>query len=100
MYSGTTFTRYSGRILGAHQKVDRVARKHLGTLLKNDKLFPSEKQILLFEGKNGPDAIKRKSPARDEPWHYYSPFNEDDSRLIELIRDHYNNLVSELKSKN
>lgn len=100
MYSGTTLTRFSGKILGSHQKVDRVARRHLATLLKNDSLFPSAKSILHFEGKNGPDAIKRKSPAHDEPWHYYSPFDNDDSNLIDLIKEHYAQLVKELSKHN
>lgn len=100
MYSGTTLTKYSGRVLGAHQKIDRVARKHLTKLLKNDAIFPNANHILHFEGKNGPDAIKRKSPAKDEPWHYYSPFDDDDSQLIDLIRDHYNLLVKELRAGN
>lgn len=100
MYSGTTFTRYSGRVLGAHQKIDRVARRHLSHLLPDESLFPKSRRILYFEGKQGPDAIKRKSPAQDEPWHYYSPFDDDDSQLIELIRDHYNQLVKQLKKGN
>ena len=100
MYSGTTLTKYSGRVLGAHQKIDRVARRHLARLLPDNALFPNSKHILHFEGKNGPDAIKRKSPAKDEPWHYYSPFNDDDSQLIELIADHYKLLVKELKAGN
>lgn len=97
MYSGTTLTRFSGRIAGAHQKIDRSARNNLSKILDDDSLFPRSRRILHFEGKNGPDAIKRKSPARDEPWHYYSPFDDDDSELIEQIRDHYKNLVKELK---
>lgn len=100
MYSGTTLTKYSGRVLGAHQKVDRIARKHLTHLLPDDSIFPKPTKILHFEGKNGPDAIKRKSPAKDEPWHYYSPFDDDDSQLIELITDHYERLVKELKADN
>ncbi|MDB5164055.1 MAG: hypothetical protein JWS12_673 [Candidatus Saccharibacteria bacterium] len=100
MYSGTTFTRFSGRLLGAHQKIDRVARHHLREILPNNQLFPAARSILQFEGKNGPDALKRKSPARDEPWHYYSPFNEDDSKLLELIKDHYDQLVKHLKANN
>lgn len=100
MYSGTTLTKYSGRIMGAHQKIDSVARRHLAKLLKNDSVFPGIKKILHFEGKNGPDAIKRKSPAKDEPWHYYSPFDNDDSKLLELIREHYLLLVKELKANN
>lgn len=100
MYSGTTLTPLSGRILGAHQKIDRTARVHLGLFLPDKTMFPSSRQILHFEGRKGPDAIKRKSPSKDEPWHYYSPFDDDDSQLIELIDDHYNQLVKELKKNN
>jgi hypothetical protein len=100
MYSGTTLTKYSGRVLGAHQKFDRVARNHLSRFLKNENEFPRSKRILDFEGKNGPDAIKRKSPAKDEPWHYYSPFDDEDSQLLELIDEHYQQLVREIKKNN
>lgn len=100
MYSGTTLTKASGRVLGAHQKIDRVARKHLSKLIQDEKLFPASRMILQFEGKNGPDAIKRKSPAKDEPWHYYSPFDDDDAELIELIREHYKELIKQLKAGN
>lgn len=100
MYSGTTLTPISGRIIGAHQKFDRVARHQLSKLLPDNKLFPTSRKILHFEGRKGPDAIKRKSPAKDEPWHYYSPFDNSDSQLIDLIQDHYNQLVKELKNRN
>lgn len=99
MYSGTTFTKYSGRILGAHQRIDRVARAHLQRIQPNT-AFPKTKQILQFEGKNGPDGIKLKSPAQNEPWHYYSPFDEQDSQLTELIEEHYKQLVKQLKAGN
>jgi len=55
MYSGMTFTRFSGRLMGAHQKIDRVARRHLTLLLGVDEFFPSTSQILHSEGTNGPD---------------------------------------------
>lgn len=100
MYSGTTLTRYSGRILGAHQKIDRVAYRYIKRLGVGDHAFPGIRQILHFEGKNGPDAIKRKSPAKDEPWHYYSPFDDSDSQLTDLISEHYALLVQELRSGN
>ncbi len=100
MYSGTTFTKMSGRVLGGHQKIDRVARKHLAKIIDDNAVFPKIHNILQFEGKNGPDAIKRKSPAQDEPWHYYSPFDDEDSQLLELINDHYTKLVNELKTGN
>lgn len=100
MYSGTTFTKHSGKVLGAHQKFDRVARRHLEKIISDNNTFPRIRTILQFEGRNGPDGVKIKSPAKDEPWHYYSPFDNQDSQLIELIMDHYKNLVTELKTGN
>lgn len=99
MYSGTTLTPLSGRIFGAHQKIDRLARHGLVPLLTHNAAFPGIKLILHFEGVNGPDAIKRKSPARDEPWHYYSPFDDKDTALLTLIEDHYDKLVLALKER-
>src|SRR5688572_32264698 len=100
MYSGTTLRPLTGRMIGAHQKVDRLARANLRQLLPDDSKFPSTKLILHFEGINGPDAIKRKSPAKDEPWHYYDPFDVKDEQLLDLIKEHYNHLVSQLKAGN
>lgn len=100
MYSGSTFTRYSGRILGTHQRIDRIARKHLSSLTTEAARFPKIGMILAFEGINGPDGIKRKSPARDEPWHYFNPFNAEDTELVNLIGAHYRQLIKELKKQN
>jgi hypothetical protein len=100
MYSGTTLTKYSGRIIGAHQKIDRVAHRHVRNLLPHPSVFPSLKLVLYFEGKNGPDGIKRKSPAKDEPWHYFNPFDEKDSQLMDLLEDHYKQLIIELEKGN
>lgn len=100
MYSGSTLTKYSGRVMGAHQKIDRVARRHLRQLITDNESFPRIRQILHFEGTNGPDGIKRKSPAKDEPWHYFNPFDDDDTQLIDLIREHYDHLVIQLRKGN
>lgn len=97
MYSGTTLTNFSGAIIGSHQKIDRVAYKYLTKSVKDMSGFPAIRDILHFEGKNGPDGIKSKSPAKDEPWHFYDPFDEDDAQLLGLIRGHYNELVKQLK---
>ncbi len=97
MYSGTTLNNKSGFILGAHQKIDKVSRKNLNLLTSNSSKFPSTKEILHFEGKNGPDGIKRKSPAKDEPWHYYDPFDDADVQLIEIVDQHYRDLVIKLR---
>lgn len=98
MYSGTTLTPLSGTMLGAHQKIDRLALVALKRA--NPKLsFPAKSSILHFEGNNGPDAIKRKSPAVDEPWHYFAPFDESDTKLLDLITDHYRRLTQALIAK-
>jgi hypothetical protein len=96
MYSGSTFTSISGHFLGTHQKIDRISRKHLERLAPACR-FPSVRAILHFEGDNGPDAIKRKSPAKDEPWHYLQPFDNKDTQLLHLIADHYKKLVVALE---
>jgi hypothetical protein len=99
MYSGTTIRDNSGNILGAHQKIDRVARIALEEALP-DTNFPKIRDILHFEGKNGPDGIKRKSPARDELWHYIDPLNENDTALLEMIQTHHDSLVKALRKQN
>ncbi len=100
MYSGTTLTPISGRILGAHQKIDRVSRRLLSEMIEDNKVFPSTKHILHFEGYKGPDAIKRKSPSVDEPWHFFSPFDDSDFDIVNTIQEHYNELVKVLKEGN
>jgi hypothetical protein len=98
MYSGTTLTSFSGNILGTHQKIDRVARKHLDLLIPHNE-FPDIKTILQFEGNNGPDGIKRKSPAKDEPWHFFQPFDAADTQIINLIEEHYLTLIKMLRKR-
>jgi hypothetical protein len=100
MYAGTTFRRDSGRIVGVHQKIDRVARRYLKKHLPKTVIFPSITEILHFEGRNGPDAIKRKSPSKDEPWHYIDPSKLDDRALVSMISNHIFNLSQALKSEN
>lgn len=97
MWSGTTLTNKSGSFIGAHQKIDRVSRKFLRQMTHDSPDFPNTRDIIHFEGKNGPDGIKSKSPAKDEPWHFYDPFDPDDTKLIEIIESHYNELVKQLK---
>ncbi len=96
MYSGSTIRPLTGNRIGAHQKIDRLARRSLERLLDGAE-FPGSRQILHFEGVNGPDALKRKSPAKDEPWHFYDPYDENDTKLIEDLSKHYDELVVALK---
>lgn len=96
MYSGTTFRVKSGRLLGVHQKIDRVARRNLALHLPKRTIFPKEAQIIHFEGLNGPDGIKRKSPGKDEPWHYVDPKDPTDNDLRSMVGDHLHNLTRAL----
>src|SRR5690242_1301911 len=97
MYSGTTFRTKSGRVMGVHQKIDRVAYRHIKHLAAAQPAFPTVLQILHFEGLNGPDGIKRKSPAQDEPWHYINPDDPADRTLVDMINDHIYNMSVALR---
>jgi len=97
MYSGTTLHNKSGNLLGAHQKFDRSARRLLEDI-RPDSIFPDEKQILHFEGNNGPDGVKRKSAGKDEPWHFWDPTNSNDTFLLETVGTHYKSLIKQLKN--
>lgn len=100
MYAGTTFRTKSGRVMGVHQRIDRVAKRQLRPFIPRDIKFPTIYQILHFEGKNGPDGIKRKSPAKDEPWHFIDPTDPNDTALLDMIDQHINNLAKALKDEN
>ena len=101
MYSGTTLkgSRHFDAWFGAHQKIDRTARRHLEVLLPGTS-FPRRRNIVRFEGLDGPDGIKRKTPAQDEPWHYFDPADENDTQLLDIIDSHYHHLVVALREKN
>lgn len=101
MYSGSTLkgTQKFDAWFGAHQKIDRTARRHLEQLVP-DASFPGRKNILKFEGMDGPDGIKRKTPAKDEPWHYFDPEDANDTQLLQIISGHYKQLVKALKIGN
>lgn len=99
MYAGTTLHNKSGNVVGVHQRIDRVAKRHLIRHIGTHAFFPSIKTILYFEGKNGPDGIKSKSPSVDEPWHFISPTAKSDDALITVITDHMHNLTEALQKK-
>ena len=91
-----TNSKKSGRIIGTHQKLDKIAYKIVQKHLPENVKFPDIKTILLFEGMGGPDGLKRKSPGVDEPMHFIIPDN-DDGKLIKMIEDHQYNLRRALK---
>lgn len=101
MYAGSTLKqlKYFDAWFGAHQKIDRTALRHLHTCAGTGQ-FPNRKQILKFEGIDGPDGIKRKTPAQDEPWHFFDPNDAADTQLLDIIADHYKSLVKALREQN
>jgi hypothetical protein len=87
-------------IFHAHQKLDRVSRRHLRRHIPKDAFFPNGVQITYFEGKRGPDSAALKRQVQGEqPWHFIDPFNPDDTELHDLINVHYDGLVKALKAK-
>lgn len=86
--------------MGVHQRIDRLARRELVHLLHKPKFFPTVHEVLHFEGLNGPDGIKRKSPGTDEPWHYLDPTDPKDNNLRTIISDHMYNLTEALATDN
>jgi len=103
MYAGTTLIslKWFDAWFGAHQKIDRIARKHLEDICAAKQCaFPTRREIAKFEGIGGPDGIKRKSPGRDEPWHFIDPFDSDDDKIIKLIQGHFDELVAALRTDN
>ncbi len=102
MYAGSMLKQMPDldRWFGAHQKIDRLAHRELRKLLPGEDaaLFPDIAAVLKFEGRDGPDGIKLKSPAQDEPWHFYDPLNEKDTKLLDTIDDHIAKLAAALKN--
>ena len=86
--------------MGVHQKIDRVARRHLAKHIKGTRHFPSTREILHFEGMNGPDGLKRKYPGKDEPWHFIDPADVRKGDLLTTIHDHIVNLAEALAGHN
>lgn len=99
MYAGTTFSAKSGNVIGAHQRIDRIAKRHLRKVLPRRAYFPTVAEILKFEGNKGPDSIKRKSPGQDEPWHFIDPTDPTDTQLLDLIENHSVNLERALQKR-
>ncbi len=88
-------------VFHAHQKIDRVAFRHLRQLVGKPAAWPSLKSILHFEGKRGPDAVKLKNnpTAGEPPWHFIDPFDATDRDLKLTLQSHYDSLVRALRVK-
>lgn len=95
MYSGFVTSKKTVSAMGVHQRFDTAALAMLKPFLTPG-TFPALSQILHFEGINGPDGLKVKSPGKDEPSHLYNP-TTDSGSIPGLIDRHYQQLVEALK---
>jgi hypothetical protein len=95
MYSGFVTSKKTVSAVGVHQRFDTVALGLIEAYVVPG-TFPSLGQILHFEGINGPDGLKVKSPGKDEPSHLYNP-TSDTGPIPALIDKHYKQLVVAIK---
>jgi hypothetical protein len=95
MYSGFITSKRTVAAVGVHQRFDAVAYRMASPYFA-DGTFPALEQILQFEGMNGPDGLKVKSPGRDEASHLYDPSSEQ-GPIPRHIKRHYAGLVTALK---
>jgi hypothetical protein len=111
MYAGFITPKHASNWLGAHQKLDRLAYFAMRrfVLVHNEAVhargtlahFPSLKSIHHFEGVNGPDGIKLKSPGHGEPSYAYNPRDTSGvSPLLTLLQQHLAQLQEALKDEN
>lgn len=97
MYSGFITSRRTVSAIGIHQRFDMAAYKMIQSYLAEGS-FPARKQLLHFEGINGPDGLKVKSPGQHEPSHLYNP-KTDVGPIPDHIQGHYTKLVDALRQK-
>lgn len=97
MNSGVTSHASRGKLnfLGTHQKFDRAAFRLVRPLVDKNK-FPTRKNIIHFEGYNGPDGLKIKGEY-DTP-HMWDPKKEVGFLPI-WINSHFKNMVNALKKE-
>lgn len=84
-------------VLRTHQKIDKVAYKHL-TEITDATPYLSLKDVLHFEGSRGPDATRLKRGNNQPPWHFYNPAGTN-REFFKVIKSHYEALIKELKAK-
>ena len=95
MYSGFITTQRTVPGVGVHQRFDRVAYRLIAPYVAAGS-FPARRQIIHFEGLNGPDGIKAKSPGHHDPGHLYNPATGEGD-IPGLIQCHYGGLVQALQ---
>lgn len=94
MYAGIITKKRAVKRLGIHQRFDAAAYQMIAGYFKPG-TFPSLKQILHFEGVNGPDGLKLKDSWKEGANHIYDP-DHGDGEVPERIAAHYASMVKSL----
>lgn len=95
MNSGFITTKRVVPKIGVHQRFDVAAYRMIAQFLPVG-AFPTLKDIIHFEGYNGPDGLKIKSPGVNEPSHLYDPTTDKGDAAMHIV-NHYAALVDCLK---
>jgi hypothetical protein len=95
VYSGFINSKRTLPAVGVHQRFDSAAYRLVAPQMQRQR-FPTRRQIIGFEGVNGPDGLKAKSPGQHEPGHLYNP-QTDVGDIPGLIEAHYGTLVAALR---
>jgi hypothetical protein len=95
MYSGFVTKKKVVTRIGIHQRFDMAGYRMVEDYFAPE-TFPPLKQVLHFEGLNGPDGLKVKSPGEDEPSHIYDPI-KDIGDVPQHISNHYTKLIKSLR---
>ncbi len=82
-------------VLRAHQKIDKVAYRHLSDITDCSKLF-TYRDIVHFEGHRGPDSPRLKKGGGQPPWHFYDPDGKNED-YFRVVKSHYDALLKEVK---
>lgn len=99
MYAGFITSKYTANWLGAHQRFNKIAYRQAVPYIRLAK-FPPLDKIQHFEGYNGPDGIKVKTPHRhEEPSHFYDPAQQT-GPILEHVENHHESLAEALKEGN
>jgi hypothetical protein len=91
MFSRTILADKRTEKISTHQRLLRAARRQTISLLPPRAYFPSAKQLVHFEGKNGPDGLPSKHAVQDYPHEFIDP-NVDDRALVNDVMDHLHQL--------
>ena len=100
MYSRTIPLSKKTEKVATHQRLIRAARRATVPFLPTNTTFPPAKQIIHFEGKNGPDGLASKHSVGDEPTEFINPKDPTDRKLLAEIKNRIYNLHIAIKKKN